>query len=170
MTDEERQKLCESLRLAFSPWPCRIAADEIERLVARVKELELALDKIEAVCRHGPHNPDDRWIMDGYDELKRSCEEKNKRLWTALPDGITEVKNETCSGQRGIYQEVQMTDEERQKLCAALRNTSDDWLPERLRTDVRDIAADEIERLAKEVKDAKELIIVLLNKAKEYMD
>jgi hypothetical protein len=63
-----------------------------------------------------------------------------------------------------------MTDEERQKLCAALRNTSDDWLPERLRTDVRDIAADEIERLAKEVKDAKELIIVLLNKAKEYMD
>jgi hypothetical protein len=44
-----------------------------------------------------------------------------------------------------------MTDEERQKLCAALRNTSDDWLPERLRTDVRDIAADEIERLAKEL-------------------
>jgi hypothetical protein len=75
-----------------------------------------------------------------------------------------------CSGQRGIYQELIMTDEERQKLCAALRNTSDDWLPERLRTDVRDIAADEIERLAKEVKDAKELIIVLLNKAKEYMD
>jgi hypothetical protein len=53
-----------------------------------------------------------------------------------------------CSGQRGIYQEVIMTDEERQKLCAALRNKSDDWLPERLRTDVRDIAADEIERLA----------------------
>jgi hypothetical protein len=37
MTDEERQKLCESLRLAFSPWPCRIAADEIERLAERLK-------------------------------------------------------------------------------------------------------------------------------------
>jgi hypothetical protein len=75
-----------------------------------------------------------------------------------------------CSGQRGIYQEVQMTDEERQKLCAALRNTSDDWLPERLRTDVRDIAADEIERLAKEVKDAKELIIVLLRQRSIWID
>jgi hypothetical protein len=54
-----------------------------------------------------------------------------------------------CSGQRGIYQELIMTDDdERQKLCAALRNKCDDWLPERLRTDVRDEAADEIERLA----------------------
>jgi Mg2+ and Co2+ transporter CorA len=43
-----------------------------------------------------------------------------------------------------------MTDEERQKLCDALRNKSDNWLPERLRTDVQDIAAEEIERLAAE--------------------
>jgi hypothetical protein len=60
-----------------------------------------------------------------------------------------------CSGQRGIYQETIMTDEERQKLCDELRNRSDDWLPERLRTDVRGIAADEIERLAEENRQLK---------------
>jgi hypothetical protein len=54
MTDEERQKLCESLRLAFSPWPCRIAADEIERLAAEHKHdvsmLETAADLLERLA------------------------------------------------------------------------------------------------------------------------
>lgn len=48
MTDEERQKLCESLRLAFSPWPCRIAADEIERLAERLKAAHGYADECEA--------------------------------------------------------------------------------------------------------------------------
>jgi hypothetical protein len=41
-----------------------------------------------------------------------------------------------CSGQRGIYQEVIMTDEERQKLLCrkdyATKIRKSDWLPERL--------------------------------------
>lgn len=53
-----------------------------------------------------------------------------------------------------------MTDEERQKLCAALRNRSDDWLPERMRTDVRDIAADEIDRLAAELDETRKKLTI----------
>jgi uncharacterized coiled-coil DUF342 family protein len=50
-----------------------------------------------------------------------------------------------CTGQRGIYQELIMTDEERQKLCATLRR-----MPGMLRHDcIR--AADEIERLEREL-------------------
>jgi hypothetical protein len=54
-----------------------------------------------------------------------------------------------CSGQRGTYQETIMTDEERQKLVARLRaHEVVMW------TDI-DLAADEIERLARIVEDYK---------------
>jgi dynactin complex subunit len=57
-----------------------------------------------------------------------------------------------CSGQRGIYQEVIMTDEKRQKLVARLRaHEVVMW------TDI-DLAADEIERLAKELANANRLL------------
>jgi hypothetical protein len=55
----------------------------------------------------------------------------------------------SCSGQRGIYQETIMTDEERQKLCEALRGKRP-W-PGALAKMMPD-AADEIERLAAEHK------------------
>jgi hypothetical protein len=48
-----------------------------------------------------------------------------------------------CSGQRGIYQELIMTDEERQKLIADLRHPTN-WMDDFCKQ-----AADEIERLDK---------------------
>jgi hypothetical protein len=39
MTDEDRQELCKILR-TMEPWPCKQAADELERLAQRLAELE----------------------------------------------------------------------------------------------------------------------------------
>jgi uncharacterized coiled-coil DUF342 family protein len=55
-----------------------------------------------------------------------------------------------CTGQRGIYQELIMTDEERQKLVADLRQISPDLLWNRAAYACND-AADEIERLEREL-------------------
>jgi Mn-dependent DtxR family transcriptional regulator len=62
-----------------------------------------------------------------------------------------------CNGQRGIYQEVIMTDEERQKLIARFRaHEVFMW------TDI-DLAADEIERLVKELEHARRQLIMYGN-------
>jgi hypothetical protein len=61
-----------------------------------------------------------------------------------------------CSGQRGIYQEVIMTDEERQKLCIELRRS----LPFGYKGGpvLGDVAADEIERLTAANKELKKTL------------
>jgi hypothetical protein len=62
-----------------------------------------------------------------------------------------------CSGKRGIYQETIMTDEERQKLCAKLRDLGDDPFSFEAEMSMEQ-AANEIERLAKELANANRLL------------
>jgi hypothetical protein len=68
MTDEERQKLCKELRAD----DYADAAEEIERLAQEVAEWKQAAE-VEA------------------DQVTKLREE-NKVLWSALPEGTTEVK------------------------------------------------------------------------------
>jgi uncharacterized membrane protein YccC len=48
-----------------------------------------------------------------------------------------------------VRQEREMTDEERKRICEDLRNPGYDNFPEKMRKDIREVAAAEIERLAK---------------------